>query len=92
MAIHHPSGDVTMTTRKTSPVQVIHDIRVLVFPHDQNLIDDQLFLGLLLKVHLFDGHLRETTYITQALVPLVFFNPSFHQSERVCLESFCLCE
>lgn len=63
IAIHHLSLNVNMTTGETSPVQVIHDIGVLVFPHDQNLIDDQLFLGLLLKVHLFDGHLRETTHV-----------------------------
>lgn len=41
-----------------SPVQIINDVGVLVFPHHQNLIDDQLFLRLLLQIHLLDGHLR----------------------------------
>lgn len=40
------------------PVQVVHDIWVLVFPHDQDLINNQLFLRLLLKVHLLNGHLK----------------------------------
>lgn len=41
------------------PVQVINDVGILVFPHDQNLIDDELLLGLLLQIHLLDGHLKE---------------------------------
>lgn len=40
------------------PVQVVDYVGVFVFPHHQDLIDDQLFLGLLLQVHLLDGHLR----------------------------------
>lgn len=43
---------------KNSPIQVVDYVGVLVFPHHQNLIDDQLFLGLLLQVHLLNGHLR----------------------------------
>lgn len=40
------------------PVQVINNVGILVFPHDQNLIDDELLFGLLLQIHLLDGHLR----------------------------------
>lgn len=40
-----------------SPVQVVDYVGVLVFPHDQDLVDDELLLGLLLQVHLFNGHL-----------------------------------
>lgn len=43
---------------KNSPIQVVDYVGVLVFPHHQNFIDDQLFLGLLLQVHLLNGHLR----------------------------------
>lgn len=43
---------------ENQPVQVVHYVGVFVFPHHQDLIDDQLFLGLLLQVHLFDGHLK----------------------------------
>lgn len=48
---------------KDSPVQVVDNVGVFVFPHHQDLIDDQLFLGLLLEVHLLDGHLRKETGI-----------------------------
>lgn len=41
------------------PVQVVDDVRVLVFPHHQNLVDDEFLLGLLLQVHLLNGNLRE---------------------------------
>ena len=41
------------------PVQVVNNVGVLVFPHDQNLVYDQLLLRLLLQVHLLDGHLGE---------------------------------
>lgn len=44
-----------------SPVQVVHYVGVFVFPHHQDLVDDQLFLGLLLQVHLLDGNLRKET-------------------------------
>lgn len=40
-----------------SPVQVVDYVGVLVFPHHQDLVDDQLLLGLLLQVHLFNGDL-----------------------------------
>lgn len=43
------------------PVQVVDYVGVFVFPHHQDLIDDQLFLGLLLQVHLLDSHLRKQT-------------------------------
>lgn len=42
-----------------SPVQVVDYVGVLVFPHDQDLVDDELLLGLLLEIHLLDGHLKE---------------------------------
>lgn len=44
-----------------SPVQVVHYVGVFVFPHHQDLVDDQLFLGLLLQVHLLDGNLKKET-------------------------------
>lgn len=44
---------------KGSPVQVVDYVGVFVFPHHQDLVDDQLFLGLLLEVHLLDGHLKK---------------------------------
>lgn len=47
--------------KRESPVQVVHYVGVFVFPHHQDLIDDQLFLGLLLQVHLLDGNLRKET-------------------------------
>lgn len=42
-----------------SPVQVVDYVGVFVFPHHQDLIDDELLLGLLLEIHLLDGHLKE---------------------------------
>lgn len=39
------------------PVQVVDYVGVFVFPHHQDLIDDQLLFGLLLQVHLLDGNL-----------------------------------
>lgn len=38
-------------------VQVIDNIWVLILPHHKNLVDYQLFLRLLLQVHLLDGNL-----------------------------------
>lgn len=37
-------------------VHEVHDVLVLAVFHDQNFIDDEIFLWLLLKVHLFDSH------------------------------------
>lgn len=55
--------DSGLSFRWNSPVQVVHYVGVFVFPHHQDLIDDQLFLGLLLQVHLLDGHLsKENRY------------------------------
>lgn len=43
-----------------SPVQVVDYVWVLIFPHHENLIDDQFLLGLLLQVHLFNSNLKKT--------------------------------
>lgn len=40
------------------PVQVINNVGIFVFPHDQDLIDDELLLRLLLQIHLLNGHLK----------------------------------
>lgn len=37
-------------------VQVVDDVVVLVLPHHEDLVDDELLLGLLAQVHLLDGH------------------------------------
>lgn len=47
-----------------SPVQVVNYVWVLIFPHDENLIDDQFLLGLLLQVHLFNSNLKKTGRVT----------------------------
>lgn len=39
-------------------VEIVDDIVVLVLPHDEDLVDDKLLLGLLAKVHLLDGYLH----------------------------------
>lgn len=39
------------------PVHKVYDVGVLQLLHDLDLIDDQLFLRLLLQIDLFDGHL-----------------------------------
>lgn len=39
-------------------VQIIYYVVVLVLSHDKDLIDDELLLGLLTKVHLLDSHLH----------------------------------
>lgn len=66
---HHVEGD---NVSKTTALHVFHnhpeiatdkegvhkvdDVLVLAVPHDQNFVDDEVFLGLLLQIHLFDGH------------------------------------
>lgn len=40
------------------PVQEIDNIWVFQLLHHQDLIDDELLLGLLLEVNLFNGHLE----------------------------------
>lgn len=44
--------------RHLSPIQVVNYVWVLIFPHHENLIDDQFLLGLLLQVHLFNSNLK----------------------------------
>ena len=39
------------------PVNKVDNVGVLHLLHDQDLIDDQLLLGLLLQVDLLDSHL-----------------------------------
>lgn len=43
---------------KVVPVQVVDYIGVFVFPHNENLVNNELFLWLLLQIHLFNGHLN----------------------------------
>lgn len=43
---------------RSAPVQVVDNVGVFIFPHDEDFIDDQLFLGLLLQIHLFDCNLQ----------------------------------
>jgi hypothetical protein len=40
-------------------VNVIDNVGVTRLPHNEDLIDDQLLLGLLIKVHLLDGNLEK---------------------------------
>lgn len=44
---------------KVVPVQVVDYIRVFVFPHHKDLVNNELFLWLLLQIHLFDCHLNK---------------------------------
>lgn len=51
------------------PVQVINDVGIFVFPHDQDLIDNELLLGLLLQIHLLDSHLKGDEIKKKPLAP-----------------------
>ena len=51
----------TARVRSLLPVDEVDDVHVFHLLHDQDLIDNQLFLRLLLQVDLLDGHLQNTT-------------------------------
>lgn len=36
-------------------IDVVDDVGVSRCPHDENFVDDQILLGLLVEIHLFDG-------------------------------------
>lgn len=55
-------------THHSIPVQVVHNIWILVFPHNQDLIDNQFFLRLLLKIHLFYGDLKSNIFDVQLVI------------------------
>jgi len=37
-------------------INIVDDVGVSRGTHDENLVDDQILLGLFIEVHLFDGH------------------------------------
>lgn len=57
------TGEKNKHLKLTLPVYIVDNVGVFQLLHHQDLIDDQLFLGLLLEVNLFNGHLeiREKT-------------------------------
>ena len=44
-------------------VEAVDDVVVFVLAHDENLVDDELLLGLLRQVHLFDGDLARCCHL-----------------------------
>lgn len=43
------------------PVHEVDNVGIFQLLHHQDLVDDELFLRLLLQVDLLDGHLRQST-------------------------------
>ena len=54
---HHFTATYPQFLPHQVAVEVVDDVWVLVFPHDKDLVDDELLLGLLWQVHGLDGHL-----------------------------------
>lgn len=52
------------------PIYEVDNVGVLQLLHDQDLVDDQLFLWLLLQVDLFDGHLQKTQHPIKEVPPI----------------------
>ena len=54
---HHFTATYPQFLPHQVAVEVVDDVWVLVFPHDKDLVNDELLLGLLGQVHGLDGHL-----------------------------------
>ena len=55
-ASFHVLHDNPQFTLDKIALHKVHDVLVLAVSHDQNLVDDEVLLGLLLKVHLLDSN------------------------------------